>query len=111
MPAQCMESTSGSGRVKWSRRPDSLGHSGPVYTDCRHDKTLWRIHVEHPAYLRGDEKRIIAWSIEETKPAVLSTGLHTEDEIDAIIVEMHKATDDETMLFSVPRMNRVWGKK
>ena len=69
------------------------------------------VHVEHPAYLRGDEKRIIAWSIEETKPAVVSTGLHTEDEIDAIIVEMHKATDDETMLFSVPRMNRVWGKK
>lgn len=69
------------------------------------------VQIEQPGYLRGDIKRIMAWSVEETRPAVLAGGLHTEAEFDALVADMHRAVDDETILFVVPRMTRAWGRK
>jgi ubiquinone/menaquinone biosynthesis C-methylase UbiE len=69
------------------------------------------LSIEQPGYMRGDEKRVVAWSIEETRPAVVSCGLHTPKEIDAIIEAMHRAVDDDTILMVVPRMTRAWGRK
>ncbi len=64
-----------------------------------------------PAYLRGIEKRLPIWSLQEATPYLLKNSLATQAEIDHIQSVVERVIQDETYLMTMARMTQVWGKK
>lgn len=64
-----------------------------------------------PAYLRGIEKRLPLWSLEETAPYLLKNGLATQEEIEIIRTVVEQVIESENHLMTMARMTQVWGQK
>lgn len=60
-----------------------------------------RLRLEHPAYLRGEEKRLWEHSFAEASPAVVRCGLVTQDELEQLLNDMRAAAKDERTLIAL----------
>jgi SAM-dependent methyltransferase len=69
------------------------------------------IEIHQPALSRGKERFLLKWSVEEAGPALVSAGLMTPDQHQAILAKMQAATEDAAVLILAPRMWVVWARK
>lgn len=67
-------------------------------------------HVSHvqPVFLEGEGKRIPQITLENIALALISAGLATQAEIDALLAELDQFTQNPQTLMSVPRILQVW---
>ncbi|MEN9678350.1 MAG: hypothetical protein RIS76_4246 [Verrucomicrobiota bacterium] len=69
------------------------------------------VRFNQPAYFHGRERRAFEWSLEEAADALISAGLCSREELDAILSEMRTAAADPAILVAVPRMSLVTARK
>lgn len=73
------------------------------------------MRFNQPAYFHGRERRAFEWSLEETleeaADVLISAGLCSREELDAILAEMRTAAADPAILVAVPRMSLVTTRK
>lgn len=69
------------------------------------------IEMHHPAIVRGEERFLLKWSVEEAGPAFIDAGLVTRAELDEILADMERDTLNPDILVLGPRMSLVWAKK
>jgi SAM-dependent methyltransferase len=69
------------------------------------------IEIHQPAMIRGDQRMLLKWSIEEAGPALISAGIVTSGELAQTLSAMHEAAQDPDVLILAPRMSLVWGRK
>ncbi len=69
------------------------------------------VMLAHPAFARGEPKRLPEWTLSECAPALLQAELATQEEIDAITAEMELLAKDDSVLFAMARMTQVWARK
>lgn len=69
------------------------------------------IEIHQPAVVRGEDRFLLKWSVEEAAPAFVAAGLVTAAEMDAILAEMDRDSRDPEILVLSPRMSLVWARK
>jgi SAM-dependent methyltransferase len=69
------------------------------------------IEIHQPALVRGQNRVLLKWSIEEAGPAFIEAGLVTPRELARALSEMQRVTDDPSFVILAPRMSLVWGRK
>jgi SAM-dependent methyltransferase len=69
------------------------------------------IEIHQPAIVRGQNRLLLKWSIEEAGPAFLEAGLVTPGELAQALSEMQRITDDPSFVILAPRMSLVWARK
>jgi SAM-dependent methyltransferase len=69
------------------------------------------IEIHQPAVARGEERFLLKWSIDEAGPGCVAAGLVTWEELDRILADMQRDTEDERILVLMPPMSQVWGRK
>jgi SAM-dependent methyltransferase len=69
------------------------------------------VAFNQPVLARGEGKRLLELSVAEAGPAFVAAGLVTACELDQTLVEMRRATADETIVAVLPRMTQVWARK
>ena len=67
--------------------------------------------VKQIAELRGPSKRFWEITLREAAPAILATGVVTQEELDSVCVEIRSIAEDETTLVMLARVTQVWAKK
>jgi SAM-dependent methyltransferase len=67
-----------------------------------------RWNVFQPVHARGTHKHFLGITMESIRPAVRRYGLATDQEIDAIIADMHAFAENPATLVSMPRIVQVW---
>jgi SAM-dependent methyltransferase len=69
------------------------------------------IEIHQPAILRGENRHLLKWSVEEAGPALIDAGILTSDELARTLAEMQSAVEDPNILILAPRMSIVWARK
>ena len=69
------------------------------------------IEIHQPAIARGENRFLLKWSIQEAGPALVTAGLLTSDQLEQLLTDMHRATEDPDVLVLAPRMSLVWARK
>ena len=69
------------------------------------------IEIHQPAMVRGEERFLLKWSVEEAAPAYIAAGLVTAAEMETILADMDRDTRDPEILVLGPRMSLVWARK
>jgi SAM-dependent methyltransferase len=69
------------------------------------------ITFNQPVVSRGENKRLLEWSVSEAGRAFVGAELITFEELDRTVVEMQRIAEDETVLAVMPRMSQVWARK
>ncbi|OAI53207.1 hypothetical protein AYO44_16180 [Planctomycetaceae bacterium SCGC AG-212-F19] len=69
------------------------------------------ITFNQPVVARGETKRLLELSVAEAGPALVDTGLLTQEELARTLVVMQRATEDPNVLAEMPRMAQVWARK
>jgi hypothetical protein len=64
-----------------------------------------------PLLLRGEAKRLLALTFVEFAPALVSEGLATQAEADAVTAECFRVAEDETILLGLPFVGQVWATR
>jgi SAM-dependent methyltransferase len=69
------------------------------------------ITYNQPVVARGENKRLLEWSVAEAGSAFVGAGLITSEELNHTLVEMQRIAKDETVIAKMPRMSQVWARK
>lgn len=69
------------------------------------------IEIHQPAIVRGEDRFLLKWSVEEAAPSFIAAGLVTAGDIDKILAEMDRDTKNPEILALMPRMSLVWARK
>jgi SAM-dependent methyltransferase len=69
------------------------------------------IRFNQPVRARGEDKRLLEWSVAEAADAFVGAGLITPEELEYTLAEMERLAADETVLALMPRMSQVWARK
>ena len=69
------------------------------------------LEIHQPALVRGENRYLLKWSVEEAGPAFVDAGLVTADQLEEIVSAMQDAIEDPNVLILAPRMSLVWGRK
>jgi SAM-dependent methyltransferase len=69
------------------------------------------ITFNQPVFASGDRKRLLELSVAEAGEAFIQAGLISSEALNAGLVAMRRANDDETVLALMPRMAQVWARK
>jgi SAM-dependent methyltransferase len=69
------------------------------------------MEIHQPALIRGENRVLLKWSVEEAGPMFLNAGLTTPDRLGRILRDMQEAIDDPDVIVLAPRMSMVWGRK
>jgi SAM-dependent methyltransferase len=64
-----------------------------------------------PLLLRGDAKRLLGLTFVEFAPALVSEGLATQAETDAVTAECFRVAEDDTILLGLPFVGQVWATR
>ena len=70
-----------------------------------------RVGLVVPTFRDGEGKRVAQVTMEHIREAAVGTGSATEDEVDDIVAELGRFTDDERTLMSMAPTFQVWGRK
>jgi SAM-dependent methyltransferase len=68
------------------------------------------LEVIQPTYRDGLGKQMAAVTMEHIREAVVNAGLASDEEINAIVGELHAFAANLRSLMSLPRIFQVWGK-
>jgi SAM-dependent methyltransferase len=69
------------------------------------------ITFNQPVVARGEAKRLLELSVAEAGPALVETGVLTQEQLTRTLVVMQHATEDPSILAVLPRMTQVWARK
>lgn len=69
------------------------------------------VRFNQPVRARGEEKRMLEWSVAEAADAFVGAGLVPADALAASLAEMERLADDDRVLAVMPRMSQVWATK
>jgi ubiquinone/menaquinone biosynthesis C-methylase UbiE len=69
------------------------------------------IEIHQPAIVRGENRHLLKWSVEEAAGGFVTAGLITELGLQHVLNEMQAAIDDPEVLILAPRMSMVWARK
>jgi SAM-dependent methyltransferase len=69
------------------------------------------VAVVQPTYRRGPGKRIAQVTMEHIREAVVTAGLASEGEVDAVIADLDRFAHNPRTILSLPRIFQVWGRK
>ena len=69
------------------------------------------IEIHQPAIVRGEDRFLLQWSVEEAAPAFIGAGLVTSAEMETILADMDRDTRNPDILVLGPRMSLVWARK
>src|SRR5262249_44649531 len=69
------------------------------------------LEVHQPAIVRGPNRVILKWSVQEASPAFVDAGLIASADLERTISLMQDAIDDPNVVVLAPRMSLVWGRK
>jgi hypothetical protein len=69
------------------------------------------VAVVQPTYRDGPGKRIAQVTMEHIREAVVTAGLASHEEIDAVIADLDAFARNPRTLLSLPRIFQVWGRK
>lgn len=69
------------------------------------------IEIVQNTIVRGEDRFLLKWSVEEAAPAFVSAGLVTDAEMETILADMDRDTLDPEILVLGPRMSLVWALK
>jgi SAM-dependent methyltransferase len=69
------------------------------------------ITFNQPVFARGENKRLLELSVAEAGPSFVQAGLLTIEELNQILDEMRRLSEDESVLALMPRMSQVWARK
>jgi SAM-dependent methyltransferase len=69
------------------------------------------VRFNQPVVTRGDDKRLLEWSVAEAAGAFVDASLISADELERTIAEMERLVEDESVLAIMPRMSQVWAAK
>lgn len=69
------------------------------------------IEIHQPAIIGGDGRFFLKWSVEEAGPAMIRTGVVSQEVLERTLAQMQEAMDDPNVLILPPRMSLVWGRK
>lgn len=70
-----------------------------------------QVTYNQPAYVRGEEKRLLELSVAEAGPAFVAAGLISARALRAALNAMNRVAGDETVLAIMPRMTQVYAVK
>ena len=59
--------------------------------------------------MAGDVKLIVALTMESIADSVITEGLASKSEVEALVDRLHSIADDTETLVSFPRIIQVWG--
>jgi ubiquinone/menaquinone biosynthesis C-methylase UbiE len=69
------------------------------------------VAVVQPTYRRGPGKCIAQVTMEHIREAVVTAGLASEAEVDAVIADLDRFARSPRTILSLPRIFQVWGSK
>src|SRR5262249_44748230 len=69
------------------------------------------IEFIQPVRLRGKDKRMSASSFPEAFPAMIESGIVSQHEVDALVAELERVAQDETVFVAQARMPVVWARR
>jgi ubiquinone/menaquinone biosynthesis C-methylase UbiE len=69
------------------------------------------MEIHQPVLVRGENRVLLKWSVEEAGPMFLNAGLVTPDRLGRILRDMEEAIEDPDVIVLAPRMSIVWGRK
>jgi hypothetical protein len=69
------------------------------------------VRFNQPVVTRGDDKRLLEWSVAEAANAFVDASLISADALRHTLAEMERLVDDETVLAIMPCMSQVWAAK
>ena len=69
------------------------------------------IEMYHVTIPRGEERYLLKWSVEEAAPGFVGAGLVTAAEMETILADMERDTQNHDILVLGPRVSLVWGRK
>jgi SAM-dependent methyltransferase len=86
---------------------------GPKLPALFREVGLQNLHLSHvqPAFIAGEAKRIHQITLENIAPAVVTAGLATEAEINALFSELDNFAQDSQTIMSFPRIFQVWASR
>jgi hypothetical protein len=86
---------------------------GPKLPALFREVGLPNLHLSHvqPAFIAGEAKRIHQITLENIAPAVVTAGLATEAEINALFSELDNFAQDSQTIMSFPRIFQVWASR
>lgn len=68
------------------------------------------IEVHHPV-VRGEDRFLLKWSVDEAADAFVDAGLITADQMQSTRAEMHRDSENLDLLILGPKMFLVWARK
>jgi SAM-dependent methyltransferase len=69
------------------------------------------ITFNQPVFASGNRKRLLELSVAEAAEAFVQAGLISAEALDAALIAMRRANEDENILALMPRMAQVWARK
>lgn len=69
------------------------------------------LEIHQPALIRGENRYLLKWSVEEAGPAFIDAGLVTAHQLQDLLSAMQAAVDDPNVVILAPRMSLVWARK
>jgi hypothetical protein len=87
--------------------PD-IGRRLPVLATMANLRDV-RWQVFQPVHISGPSKRISEVTLERIRPALVSHGLATDQEIDVLLADMASFVRAPSTLVALPRIVQVWG--
>jgi predicted O-methyltransferase YrrM len=70
-----------------------------------------QVNVVQPAHLEGDGKLIASITMARIADSVISEGLASEAEVEAVIAGLNDAAADSEFVMSLPRIFQTWGRR
>ncbi|MGV3722126.1 MAG: hypothetical protein ACO1SX_14545, partial [Actinomycetota bacterium] len=65
------------------------------------------VTLAQPVFVRGEEKRLPEWTLQESAPALIEAGLAAAEEIADVAAQMRALAEDSSTLFGMARMTQV----
>ena len=69
------------------------------------------ITFNQPVFAEGENKRLLELTVAEAGPSFVQAGLLTIEELNQMLLEMRRLSEDGTVLAWMPRMSQVWARK
>jgi hypothetical protein len=69
------------------------------------------VEIHQPAMIRGENRNVLRWSVEEAGPTFVDAGVVTKERLAHTLEEMQEEIDDPDVLILAPRMSLVSGLK
>jgi SAM-dependent methyltransferase len=70
-----------------------------------------RVGLVVPTFREGEGKRVTQITMEHIREAVVDAGLASDAEVDEVVGELGRLTDDDRTLMSIAPTFQVWGRK